>query len=142
MTLHALVYFSQAISGLTIDQIDDLTQDAAEHNHLAGVTGILLTDGIHFLQYIEGPEDGLALTYSRILNARSHTEIVELGRSRGGQRRFPYRSMRWIPVDEPELRIAVRSDWRGLAQRRVGLIEGISHTGIDRMRSVVGPYIN
>ncbi len=73
MTLHALVYFSQAVPGLTIDQIDDLTRDAAAHNQIAGVTGILFTDGNRFLQYIEGPEDGLNLTYSRILNSRSHT---------------------------------------------------------------------
>lgn len=141
MALHSLVYFSQAVAGLSVDQIDDLAQDAAAHNKVAGVTGILLSDGARFLQYIEGPEDGLALTYARILNSRSHTEIVELGRSRGGMRRFPYWSMRWIPVDEQELRLAVRSDWRGLAQRRVGGCFP-DPTGIDRMGTLVSPYVN
>lgn len=67
---------------------------------------------------------------------------MELGRSRGGQRRFPYWSMHWLLVDEPELRIAVRSDWRGLAHRRVGAVKGMAQTGIDRMHSLASPYIN
>lgn len=141
MTLHALVYFSQAVPGLTIDQIDDLTLDAAARNQVAGVTGILLSDGRHFLQYIEGPEDGMHLAYSRILNSRSHTEIVELGRSRGGTRLFPYWSMRWIPVEEPELRIAARSDWRGLALRRAESVSQVP-TGMDRLKAIVQPHVN
>lgn len=140
MPLHAIVYCSQAVPGLTVDQIDDLARDAAAHNLIAGVTGVLLTDGARFLQYIEGPGDGVALTYDRILNARSHTEIVELGRSHGGVRRFPYWSMRWISVDEAEIKIAVRSDWRGLAQRREEAVFQVP-TGIDRLAYLVRPYV-
>jgi len=50
--------------------------------------------------------------------------------------------MHWLLVDEPELRIAVRSDWRGLAHRRVGAVKGMAQTGIDRMHSLASPYIN
>lgn len=141
MPLRSLVYCSEAVPGLSVDQIDDLARDAAAHNRIAGVTGVLLSDGHRFLQYIEGPEDGMALTYSRILNSRSHREIVELGHSRGSVRRFPYWSMRWIPVEEPDFRLAAHSEWRGLTQRREESVFQVP-TGIDRMQALVRPHIN
>ncbi len=141
MPLRSLVYCSEAVPGLTVNQIDDLTRDAAAHNLIAGVTGVLLSDGRRFLQYIEGPEDGMELTYFRIMNSRSHREIVELGHSRGRVRRFPYWSMRWIPVEEPELRVAALSEWRGLIQRREESVFQVP-TGIDRMIALVRPHIN
>ncbi len=141
MALHSLVYVSQVLPGLTVSEIDALVKDASEHNQIAGVTGVLLTDGLQFLQYIEGPEDGLALAYSRILNSTSHTEIMELGRARGGSRRFPYWSIRWIAVEQDELKLTRSSDWRGLAARRGGAISQLP-TGIDRIGSLVRPYLH
>lgn len=55
MPPRSLVYCSEVIPGLKVDQIDDLTRDAAAHNLIAGVTGVLLCDGHRFLQYIDGP---------------------------------------------------------------------------------------
>lgn len=141
MPLRSLVYCSEAVPGLTLDQIDDLARDAAAHNLIAGVTGVLLCDGNRFLQYIEGPDDGMALVYSRILNSRSHREIIELGNSRGSVRRFPYWSMRWLPVEEPEFRIAALSDWRGLVLRRAESVFQVP-TGMDRLTAIVRPHVN
>lgn len=141
MPLHALVYCSRAIPGLTFDQIDDLAKDAAAHNAIAGVTGVLLTDGKRFLQYIEGPEEGVALAYSRIINATSHLGVVELGRSEGGRRRFPYWSMRWLPVETEHIRIAEVSDWRGLGSREEVDIDQVP-TGVERVAQLVNPYVD
>lgn len=140
MPLHALVYCSQATPGLTLDRIDDLAKDAAAHNAIAGVTGVLLTDGRRFLQYLEGPEEGVALAYSRIINATSHLDIVELGRSEGGRRRFPFWPMRWLPVETEDLRIAEVSDWRGLGSRDEVDIDQVP-TGIERVAQLVNPYV-
>lgn len=140
MPLHALVYRSQAVLGLSLYQIDDLARDAAAHNLMAGVTGVLLTDCKSFLQYLEGPEEGVALAYSRITNATSHMGIVELGRSQGGPRRFPYWSMRWLPVEPEDLRIAEVSDWRGLPFREEVDINQVP-TGVERMTYLVDPYV-
>lgn len=141
MSLHALVYYSQAISGLTIDKIDELAKDAAAHNQIAGVTGVLFTDGRQFLQYIEGPEEGISSAYGRIINARSHTELVVLGRGRSGARRFPYWSMTWIPVHAADIRIATASDWRGLAKCRDESPVKMP-TGVDRLGMLAQPYVN
>jgi len=141
MPLHALAYCSQVKPGLPLHQIDDIASDAADHNLLAGVTGVLLTDGKRFLQYIEGPEEGVALAYSRITNSTCHTDIVELGRSCGGPRRFPYWSMRWLPVEPADLRIAEVSDWRGLAYREEAATFQVP-TGIERVTELVNPFVD
>lgn len=141
MPLHALVYSSQVAAGLTLSQIDVLARDAAALNQIAGVTGVLLTDGKRFLQYIEGPEDGLSLAYARICNAKSHTGIMELGRSVGGPRRFPYWSMRWLPVEPEDLRIAVVSDWRGLSCREETTVFQVP-TGIECVTKLMTPFVD
>lgn len=89
MPLRAVAYASEATSGLSMDHVDDLARAAARFNFEAGVTGVLLYDGLRFLQYIEGPEDSINVVYSRILSARSHCEVIELGRGRVSGRFFP-----------------------------------------------------
>ena len=102
MPLRAIAYVSQALPDLSADRLKALVDDAARFNKLAGVTGVLLHDGGRFLQYIEGPPDGIDSVYERILQAGSHVDIVELARSRLGQRQFPYWAMR-VPVSYTHL---------------------------------------
>lgn len=99
-----------------MDHVDDLARAAARFNFEAGVTGVLLYDGLRFLQYIEGPEDTINVVYSRILSARSHCELIELGRGRVSGRFFPYWSMRLLWVDASEIRSVARSNWDGLSR--------------------------
>jgi hypothetical protein len=139
VALIAFAYASQAIDGLPADKIEKLANDAASFNALAGVTGLLLFDGCRFLQYLEGPDDGIAAVYPRIHFSQSHSDIVELARGRVSRRRFPYWSMRWIPVDGAALREATLSDWTGLAQRRSG--SQAQPTGVDRLGVLAAPYI-
>ncbi len=112
--LRAIAYASEAVPGLSIDDVDDLTRAAARFNLEAGVTGVLLHDGSRFLQYIEGPDDSINVVYDCILSARSHHELVELGRARISARFFPYWSMRWLPAQPTEIRIISTGDWSGL----------------------------
>ena len=111
MPIRAIAYMSQAANGLSLDAINDLVDGAAIFNASAGVTGMLLFDGFRFMQYIEGPEDGVSVVYSRILNSKSHTDLVELGRGRAGRRNFPYWAMRLLPSEPDELKFVARNDW-------------------------------
>ena len=139
MPLLAFAYASQATEGLPADKIEQLSRDAASFNALAGVTGLLLFDGARFLQYLEGPDDGIETVYSRIRFATSHCDLVELARGRVSKRRFPYWSMRWIPVGGAALREATFSDWTSLAQRAPG--SRTQPTGVDRLTELAAPYI-
>lgn len=48
---------------------------------IRAVTGVLLTDGKRFFQYIEGPEDGVAAAYTRRPQPHGHRGTgTQLGR--------------------------------------------------------------
>ncbi|WP_295547387.1 BLUF domain-containing protein [uncultured Stenotrophomonas sp.] len=76
MNLRAIVYASEAIPGLSNGRIHDLAQSACRFNLQAGVTGVLLYDGRRFFHYLEGPEDGMAIVYARVLAARIRTSTT------------------------------------------------------------------
>lgn len=129
--LRAIAYASEAIPGLSMDHVDDLTRAAARFNFEVGVTGVLLYDGHRFLQYIKGPEDSINVVYSRILGARSHCEMLELGRGRVSGRFFPYWSMRLLWTDSSDIRNVARGNWSGL-----------SHGGaLRQLGQVVAPHL-
>lgn len=146
MPIRAVVYVSEAVasvadsgSGLPSPKLDDLVKDAARFNRDAGVTGVLLFDGSRFLQYLEGPEDGLAVAYSRVLGAQSHVGVVELQRGRVGQRRLPFWPMRWLPVDRLELSSVAHSDWTRFNRR--GDADAMNATAMDRLNALVMPHV-
>ena len=137
MPIRALAYASQAVPGLSIERIDALTREAERFNRESDVTGVLLFDGSRFLQYIEGPEDALWKVYSRILDATSHCEMMELGQGQISGRRFPYWSMRLVPAGEADLRFVSRGDWTGFSRSR----GDDTRTGTDRLVRIVAPQL-
>ncbi|HCT26858.1 MAG TPA: blue light sensor protein [Stenotrophomonas sp.] len=145
MPIRAVVYASEASPAIAKDKLgqsdgklDAIVDDACRFNRAAGVTGVLLFDGERFLQYLEGPEDGLTVAYSRVLGARSHSAMVELQRGRAGQRRLPFWPMRWLPVEPDELRTLAHADWTGFKQR--GRAEAVNATAVDLLKELVGRY--
>ncbi|WP_459047997.1 BLUF domain-containing protein [Stenotrophomonas sp. PSU_St99] len=145
MPIRAVVYVSSAGEeiagdklGLSNGKLDQIVDDAARFNRNAGVTGVLLFDGERFLQYLEGPEDGLSVAYSRVLGASSHNGIVELQRGRVGQRRLPFWPMKWLPVEPQELRRLAQADWTRFNQR--GDAEDANRTAMDQVVGLVEPY--
>lgn len=66
MPIRAVAYVSEA-PDTDLRKVDQIVADAAAFNLQAGVTGVLLFDGTRFLQYIEGPEDGLGVALQRCM---------------------------------------------------------------------------
>jgi Sensors of blue-light using FAD len=139
MPLRAIAYVSRALPGLSAERLQAVVEDAARFNKMAGVTGVLLHDGDRFLQYIEGPPDGIDSVYERILQAGSHIDIVELARGRLGQRQFPYWSMRALPVEAMLLRQLSASDWSGFSRALEG--DRSAPTPVDLLDAVVQPVL-
>ncbi len=121
------------------EELDALVQRAAAFNLEAGVTGVLLFDGVSFLQYIEGPEEGVERAYSRILASAFHSEIVELGRGTVGGRLLPYWSMHWLLADPTQLRSVARADWTGFV--RSSDPSSRRSTAMDRLHVYVHPHV-
>lgn len=111
MPIQAIAYTSNASPAFRDCNWESFARNAAFFNKQAGVTGVLLFDGIRFLQYFEGPDDGLSVVYQRILNSRLHTNVAELGRGRAGQRNFPYWSMRLVEAEPQAIDGAIGRDW-------------------------------
>lgn len=140
MPLRAIAYVSQALPDLSADRLKALVDDAARFNKLAGVTGVLLHDGGRFLQYIEGPPDGIDSVYERILQAGSHVDILELARSRLGQRQFPYWAMRVLQVEASMLHGLTVGDWAGFSRALQG--DRAAPTAVDLLTDIVQPALH
>lgn len=139
MPFRAVGYMSQARQPWNREDLDALVQRAAAFNVEAGVTGVLLFDGVSFLQYIEGPAEGVDLAYRRILSSAFHSEIVELGRGTVGCRLLPYWSMHWLLADPSQLRSVARADWTGFV--RSTRPSPRRSTAMDRLHVYLHPYL-
>jgi len=131
------VYTRQVAPNLGVDQVDDLARDAARFNLQAGVTGVLLFDGVRFLQYIEGPEDGVSVAYARIITATSHFDLREIAQGPVVGRGCPYWSMRWVPADQSEIDFISLGDWSGFRRGSTGG----ACTGLDRLAEIIEPQV-
>ena len=76
--LHQLLYISTSNpDGAKID-VPKLVEQSRHNNAIDGVTGLLWSDGKRFLQVLEGPEDSVVSTFSRIENDTRHHDIAVL----------------------------------------------------------------
>lgn len=76
--LHSLVYVSSAVRAVSEADLRHLVSRAQQRNRQCAVTGVLLFDSGNFMQYLEGPADGLAAVYQRIRQDRLHTDLIEI----------------------------------------------------------------
>lgn len=127
MSLRAVAYVSEAVEGIGGADIDRILADAAAHNRMAGVTSVLMFDGVRFLQYLEGPDDGMRSVYPRVLNARSHHHLRQLAKGEVPTRQFPRWTMASARIDADVLADIADPPWDGFTaaapvtgERRIG----------------------
>lgn len=113
MTLRAIAYTSVAFEGIQAAHIDRILLAASSFNKVAGVTGALMFDGTRFLQYFEGPQDGVASVYQRVLNARSHLFLRELATGTVPARHFPRWGVASAAIDPHALTHIIEKPWTG-----------------------------
>lgn len=73
--LTRLVYRSRAVLPLAAAPLGDLLAAARRRNHREGVTGLLIADRGHYLQWLEGPPAGVATLMRSIALDRRHDSI-------------------------------------------------------------------
>jgi len=91
--LATLIYRSRLNCTLDPSQLTSLVERANLRNSQLQVTGILLFDGDHFLQILEGPLAAVNVVYERINRDNRHSNVVELLRDYAPRRRFVDRGM-------------------------------------------------
>ncbi len=86
--LSTLIYRSHICDDVPFADIQAVVDKANHFNRSLNVTGILLFNGTHFFQLLEGPEDGVQSAFRRVCADTRHHNIVELLRDYAPARRF------------------------------------------------------
>ncbi|MCW3796970.1 BLUF domain-containing protein [Sphingomonas sp. BN140010] len=73
MSLRSLTYTSLAGLDLDSDDLLAIHTAARQLNALDGITGLLIHNGTHFLQIIEGPDDAIGDLVERLRRDPRHT---------------------------------------------------------------------
>lgn len=73
--LSVVVYKSEANGSLDAASLQQLIRQAKRNNERRNITGMLLYDGAHFLQWLEGPSPSVKQTMKAIAADRRHSAI-------------------------------------------------------------------
>jgi hypothetical protein len=99
MDFTSLTYTSLARSDLKSSDLEDIHLSAGELNALDGITGLLVFNGTHFLQVIEGPHGAIAGLLERLRGDPRHTGLEVRDERRVAKRSFPGRPMELVRVN-------------------------------------------
>lgn len=126
--MRQLLYISSStLPGYQAD-IDAILEQSRHNNALDGITGLLWSDGQHFLQVLEGPEQSVSETMGRILSDERHSAIVVLKDEPITERQFGTWSMVHRRADDPA------DDYDAQARR---LLAGSSEGVRDKFLSLI-----
>jgi len=98
MKLTSVTYTSLARLDLQPSDLEDIHRTAREQNALEGVTGLLVFNGTHFLQIIEGSEEAIEDLIERLRKDPRHTGFEIRDRRKVDARSFPDWSMELVRV--------------------------------------------
>ena len=98
MQLKTLTYTSLARLDLLTRDLNDIHEAARHLNALDGVTGLLLFDGVRFLQIIEGSEAAIDALVERLRRDPRHSAFEIRDERLVSQRAFPNWSMELLRV--------------------------------------------
>ena len=98
MDLRSLTYTSLASLDLTADDLQAIHRTAREVNALEGITGLLIFNGTHFLQIVEGTHDALDDLLVRLRRDPRHSGLEVRDERKIKARSFPDWSMELVRV--------------------------------------------
>jgi hypothetical protein len=97
----ALVYASRATGRLTPAEVKSIQETSIRNNASAGVTGVLLSDCVWFLQVLEGDTGAVETLYEKISHDPRHTDLRVLHDAPVPTRTFSDWSMGLIMLPAP-----------------------------------------
>jgi len=98
MSLKSLTYTSLAALDLQPEDLEAIHRTARDTNALEGVTGMLIYNGIHFLQVIEGAPNAIDDLVERLRRDPRHNGLEIRDEHEAEQRTFPDWSMELLRV--------------------------------------------
>jgi len=101
--LHCILYHSKLGPDAPLSCISDIIKVARSFNAAHGLTGVLVFDGQHFLQYLEGPKQPLWDLLVRIAQDPRHVNFtLQHQGASGSERVFRNWSMGYALVDDAD----------------------------------------
>ena len=99
MQLTSVTYTSLARLDLQASDLEDIHRIARERNALEGITGLLVFNGTHFLQIVEGSEAAIDDLVERLRRDPRHTGFEVRDRRKVDIRSFPDWTMELVRVN-------------------------------------------
>lgn len=90
-----IVYVSTSSYTFKDSELDDIIGVATARNNALGVTGLLVFNGLNFMQALEGPTDNVLSVMQSIAKDQRHTGLVVISREVISDRAFPEWAMRF-----------------------------------------------
>ena len=106
--MRQLLYISSSKPRGTHADVSGILEQSRHNNALDGVTGLLWTDGIRFLQVLEGDSESVGKTFDRIAADPRHGAIVVLSDKTIEEREFGNWSMEKVSPHEDKQRFRAR----------------------------------
>lgn len=124
--MYELVYRSRAAGFINTEQVEAIVRKAAFNNSKLGVTGILLFDGHHFTQLLEGREKIVRSLFAEIEQDRRHENVECFFRQTIGERQFPQWSMGYTFHED----LNGDFDVKHLVQKKSSNVADLSYGGL------------
>jgi Sensors of blue-light using FAD len=117
----ALAYSSLPTRPMSATELGNLLLKARLFNASQGVSGVLLHDRGHFLQYLEGPPEGVQRVWDKVSASPLHHQVNVLLRESIEQRVFADWQMGCLEAPSSLLQRLANEQWRialAVAERR------------------------
>lgn len=98
-----LVYTSTAHGRMKSDAVRAIVETARRTNPSLDITGLLLFDGLHFFQVLEGPAEKVESLYEHIAKDPRHTRVVRILSHKVKERNFGDWSMAYSEARPEDL---------------------------------------
>ncbi len=115
--LYEALYVSTLAPDAPISVVADIAGKARVHNAGRDITGLLIFDGLHFCQQLEGRQKEVLSLVERIRNDPRHTDVEIIHHGPLAERRFSSFALAFTDVDGEDVlrRITLLDGQAGIA---------------------------
>ena len=101
--LQEIIYFSTLADGAPVRVVADIAVKSRSNNRQSDITGLLVFDGMHFCQQLEGCAREVDAAMARIQEDPRHRDVAVLHQGPLEKRRFRRFSLGYTSVEDIEL---------------------------------------
>lgn len=106
--LHEVLYLSTLAPDAPLKVVASIATQARKANQAAGITGLLVFDGMQFCQHIEGPRKAVLALTERIRQDPRHVDVDILYHGPLAQRRFRNFGLGYTVVEDVDVLARLR----------------------------------